>query len=43
MCAVTFLMANETDPLLLQVKEAHESVLEPYAGKSAHPTTASAS
>jgi uncharacterized protein (DUF2252 family) len=37
MCAVVLLMASETDPLFLQVKEAHESVLEPYAGKSAHP------
>ena len=29
-------MAADDDPLFLQVKEANESVLEPYAGKSLH-------
>jgi uncharacterized protein (DUF2252 family) len=33
-CAVALLMAGPHDPLLLQFKEAHASVLEPYAGKS---------
>ena len=33
-CAVMLFMANEKDPLFLQVKEAGSSVLEPYAGKS---------
>ena len=36
MCAVGLFMANEQDPLFLQVKEARASVLEPYAGKSLH-------
>ena len=36
MCAVGLFMANEHDPLFLQVKEARASVLEPYAGKSLH-------
>jgi hypothetical protein len=31
------MMAGEEDPLFLQVKEARQSVLEPYAGKSAFP------
>jgi uncharacterized protein (DUF2252 family) len=35
-CAVILLMANEGDPLFLQVKQARASVLEPYAGKSRH-------
>lgn len=35
-CGVILMMASDTDPLFLQVKEARESVLEPYAGKSAH-------
>jgi uncharacterized protein (DUF2252 family) len=35
-CAVMLLMASERDPLFLQVKQAHQSVLEPYAGKSLH-------
>jgi uncharacterized protein (DUF2252 family) len=35
-CAVALLMANERDPLFLQIKEARSSVLEGYAGKSAH-------
>lgn len=34
MCGVMLLMAADNDPLFLQVKEARESVLEPYAGKS---------
>ena len=37
LCAVILLMANEDDPLFLQVKEATASVLEAYAGKSAYP------
>jgi uncharacterized protein (DUF2252 family) len=37
MCAVMLLLASEHDPLFLQVKEAGPSVLEAYAGKSAHP------
>jgi uncharacterized protein (DUF2252 family) len=35
-CAVALLMAHEGDPLFLQIKEARSSVLEAYAGKSAH-------
>jgi hypothetical protein len=37
LCAVMLLMAGETDPLFLQVKEARRSVLEAYAGKSTYP------
>jgi uncharacterized protein (DUF2252 family) len=33
-CGVALLMAGEHDPMLLQIKEALPSVLEPYAGKS---------
>jgi uncharacterized protein (DUF2252 family) len=33
-CAVALLVAGPGDPLLLQFKEAHASVLAPYAGKS---------
>ena len=33
-CAIVLLMAGEDDPLFLQIKQANESVLEPYAGKS---------
>jgi uncharacterized protein (DUF2252 family) len=33
-CAVLLLMADNKDPLFLQVKEARASVLEAYAGKS---------
>jgi len=33
-CAVALFMAGDDDPLFLQIKEAHASVLEPYAGKS---------
>ena len=36
-CAVMLLMASDTDPLFLQLKQARESVLEPYAGKSVYP------
>ena len=36
-CGVCLFMAGDDDPLFLQVKEAHASVLEPYAGKSLHP------
>ncbi len=35
-CLVMLFMAEENDPLFLQVKEARASVLEPYAGKSLH-------
>ncbi|MDI1451686.1 DUF2252 domain-containing protein [Polyangium sp. 6x1] len=31
-----FLGRDDQDPLFLQAKEAHESVLEPFLGKSAH-------
>ncbi len=34
-CAVALLMASDTDPLFLQIKEASPSVLERYAGASA--------
>ena len=33
-CYIVLLLADSDDPLLLQVKEARPSVLEPYAGKS---------
>jgi len=36
-CAIALLMADETDPLFLQIKEANASVLESYAGKSVYP------
>ena len=32
-CGVVLMMAEEDDPLILQIKEANVSVLEPYAGK----------
>ena len=35
-CGILLMMAGEDDPLLLQVKEARASVLEPYAGKSVY-------
>lgn len=35
-CGILLLMASEHDPLFLQFKQARPSVLEPYAGKSAH-------
>src|SRR5262249_13528568 len=36
-CFIVLLMASETDALFIQVKEAHESVLELFAGKSVYP------
>lgn len=33
-CYVLLYLADDNDPLLLQIKEARPSVLEPYAGKS---------
>jgi uncharacterized protein (DUF2252 family) len=33
-CAVALFFATDDDPLFLQIKEARDSVLEPYAGKS---------
>jgi len=33
-CGVALFLAEDDDPLLLQIKEARPSVLEPYAGKS---------
>lgn len=36
-CWVFLFMANESDPLFLQVKEARASILEPYAGASVYP------
>ena len=35
-CAVALFMASDDDPIFLQVKEAQQSVLEPYASKSQH-------
>ena len=35
-CAVVLMLAGEDDPLFLQIKEAHPSVLEPFAGKSVY-------
>ncbi len=35
-CAIGLFLAADDDPLFLQAKEAHASVLEPYAGKSLH-------
>ena len=35
-CGILLLMASEHDPLFLQVKQARPSVLEAYAGQSAH-------
>lgn len=35
-CAVVLLLADKNDPLILQVKQARPSVLEPYAGRGAH-------
>ncbi|MBZ0189055.1 MAG: DUF2252 domain-containing protein [Candidatus Obscuribacterales bacterium] len=34
LCGVALMLAPDDEPLLLQIKEARESVLEPYAGKS---------
>ncbi|MFO1415047.1 MAG: DUF2252 domain-containing protein [Burkholderiales bacterium] len=33
-CAILLLMADDRDPLFLQVKESRASVLEPYVGRS---------
>lgn len=35
-CGILLLMAGENDPLVLQVKQACASVLEPYTSKSLH-------
>jgi uncharacterized protein (DUF2252 family) len=35
-CWIALLMSDGDDPLFLQFKEAVQSVLEPYAGRSAH-------
>ncbi len=35
-CGVALFLAEDDDPLFLQVKQAGASVLEPYAGKSEH-------
>jgi uncharacterized protein (DUF2252 family) len=35
-CLVALFMADDDDPLFLQIKQANASVLEPYAGKSLH-------
>jgi uncharacterized protein (DUF2252 family) len=35
-CGVCLFMVADDDPLLLQVKEARASVLEPYAARSLH-------
>jgi uncharacterized protein (DUF2252 family) len=35
-CAIMLMMADVDDPLFLQIKEAGQSVLEPYAGKSTY-------
>jgi uncharacterized protein (DUF2252 family) len=36
MCSIALLMSEANDPLFLQCKEAGQSVLEPYAGKSVY-------
>ena len=35
-CSVALFMAEDNDPLFLQIKQARPSVLEPYAGRSLH-------
>jgi uncharacterized protein (DUF2252 family) len=35
-CAIVLIMTADDEPLFLQVKEVHESVLEPYSGKSVY-------
>ncbi len=35
-CGVALLLAASDDPLVLQIKEARDSVLAPFAGKGAH-------
>ena len=37
-CVVALFNALGDDPLILQIKEAKESILEPYAGKSSYKT-----
>jgi uncharacterized protein (DUF2252 family) len=37
-CAIMLFVAGDNDPLFLQIKQASASVLEPYAGKSLHPS-----
>jgi uncharacterized protein (DUF2252 family) len=37
LCSILLLMAEEDDPLFLQIKEANPSVLEAYTGKSLYP------
>jgi uncharacterized protein (DUF2252 family) len=34
LCGVVLMMAEDDDPLVLQIKQANASVLEPYAGES---------
>jgi uncharacterized protein (DUF2252 family) len=36
-CAIGLLVSDDAAPLLLQIKEAQESVLAPYAGASGYP------
>ena len=36
-CAIGLLTSDSGAPLLLQIKEAQESVLAPYAGRSDYP------
>jgi len=36
-CSIMLMMSSNNDPLFLQWKQAKQSVLEPYAGKSAYP------
>jgi uncharacterized protein (DUF2252 family) len=36
-CWIALLMSTANEPLFLQIKQANESVLEPYAGKSRYP------
>jgi uncharacterized protein (DUF2252 family) len=38
-CAILLMMSANNDPLFLQWKQARQSVLEPYAGKSVYPHT----
>jgi Uncharacterized protein conserved in bacteria (DUF2252) len=35
-CSIALFLADDDDPLFLQIKEARASVLEPYAGKSVY-------
>lgn len=37
MCGIALFMASDNDSLILQIKEARTSVLEPFAGKSVYP------